>query len=193
MKTSLNNLKTQLRSRRVLTIAVPALMVIIFVASVALTQMATAPKGNTPKPQTAAEYQKSLKASVDNTDGSPVSGRSPANQAQTSLAAAASTPSGTGTRTEKVASAVTGTTGSKVTPNQVYSAEQQKTGINDAGCFYDYGIPGQQCMPAHMANADGSLSCDAVRMHFPDGLKVSGTDRFHLDKNGDGTACGYGD
>jgi len=133
MKTSLDNLKTQLRSRRVLTIAVPALMVIIFVASVALTQMATAPKGNTPKPQTAAEYQKSLKASVDNTDGSPVSGRSPANQAQTSLASAASTPSGTGTRTEKVASAVTGTTGSKVTPNQVYSAEQQKTGINDAG------------------------------------------------------------
>jgi hypothetical protein len=30
-------------------------------------------------------------------------------------------------------------------------------------------------------------------MHFPDGVVVSGRDRFRLDRNGDGIACGTGD
>jgi hypothetical protein len=44
-----------------------------------------------------------------------------------------------------------------------------------------------------MANPDGSLSCSMVRMHFPQGLKVSGTDRFNLDTNKNGTACDSSD
>lgn len=181
-------------SRKALTILLPGAMLLIFVASIALVQFSTKPQSNAPKTQSVADYQKSLKAQVDNSDGSPVSGRDPSSQSQTSLASAAATPSGTGTRTDKPASGVTGsTTTNKTTPSQVYTTEQQKSGINDAGCFYDYGIPGQQCLSAAMANSDGTIGCDMVHMDFPSGIKVSGTDRFHLDKNGDGTACGQGD
>jgi hypothetical protein len=181
-------------SRKALTILLPGAMLLIFVASIALVQFSTRPTSNGQKTQSAADYQKSLKAQVDNDDGSPVSGRDPSSQSQTSLASAAATPSGTGTRTNTPASGVSGsTTSNKTTPSQVYTAEQQKTGINDAGCFYDYGIPGQQCLSAAMANSDGTIGCNMVTMDFPDGIKVSGTDRFHLDTNHDGTACGKGD
>lgn len=177
--------------RRKLRIIIPAAAMLIFLASIATVQFATRPTSNEPTKHDTKSYQESLKAQVDNTDGSPVSGRNPASQSQTSLSTAASTPSGTGTRTDNVASGVAGSTGNaKAAPS---TADQQKTGINSAGCFFDYGIPGQECVPASMANSDGTLSCTGVRMHFPKGVKVSGTDRFHLDANHDGTACGSGD
>lgn len=183
--------------RKFLRSALPIAFVLMLVMSAVIFQTVTTAPGNEVSVKTVSteEYQKSLKAQVDNENGSPTDGRNPANQSQTSLETAASTPSGTGTRTDAPASGVTGSTGAKVNPEDVYGTndKQKATGINSAGCFYDYGVPGQECMPAHMAKADGSLDCNGVKMHFPKGVKVSGTDRFKLDTNGDGVACGFGD
>ncbi|HSH18360.1 MAG TPA: hypothetical protein VK978_03175, partial [Candidatus Saccharimonadales bacterium] len=71
--------------------------------------------------------------------------------------------------------------------------DSKKTGVNAAGCYINYGIQGEQCLPAGLANADGTLSCDKVRTKFASGIKVSGNDRFHLDHNHDGLACGAGE
>jgi len=184
-------------SMKSLRLILPIAFVLILIASVVLVQTVDLPKKTDggAKPVSTADYQKSLKAQVDNADGSPASGRDPSTQSQTTLASAAATPSGTGTRTSTPASGLTGSTGSSVSPDQVYgtTAEQRAKGVNSAGCFYDYGVPGQECMPASMANAKGELECSMVRMHYPTGIKVSGTDRFHLDTNGDKIACGSGD
>lgn len=174
---------------------IPVGFILALVLSLVLVQGVASPGHEGAKQVSSEQYQQSLQSQVDSGDGSPVSGRDPANQSQTSLAAAAATPSGTGTRTDTPAAGATGSTGNKVSPDQVYGSngDQQANGINSAGCFYDYGVPGQECMPAHMANADGKLDCRGVKMHFPNGIKVSGTDRFSLDTNGDKIACGAGD
>jgi hypothetical protein len=140
----------------------------------------------------AASNGQSYKGQVENSKGEPLNGRNPANQSQTSLASAASSPAGNGRRTDTPAKDVKGDQNHKTTYSDTYG-DPKKTGINSAGCFVDYGIPGEQCMPAGMADKDGKLTCSAVHMHFPEGLKVSGTDRFNLDTNHDGIACNSGD
>ena len=142
------------------------------------------------KPVSVAEYKEQLRQQADDDTGAPQSGRSPSNQLQTGLSDAASQPNGTGTRTDTPASGLTGSTDNH---HDAPANNSQETGINSAGCYIDYGIQGQECLPAHAAT-NGTLTCSDVRNHgFPDGIKVTGTDRFKLDKNGDKIACGAND
>jgi hypothetical protein len=134
-------------------------------------------------------YKAQLQGQVDNPAGAPRDGRDPAGQGQSSLASAASKPAGAGKRTDKPAAGVKAS-GQAAAPATTGSAQQ--TGLGTNGCYIDYGIQGQECLPAHAAT-NGTLTCDGVRMHFPHGIAVTGTDRFHLDHNGDGLACGHGE
>jgi hypothetical protein len=126
-------------------------------------------------------YKKHLQGQVDDSNGAPISGRNPADQQQISLNSAASKPNG---------ASKTGN-GSSPTPG---SGQTSADGIGSNGCYVDYGIQGQQCLAAHAAT-NGVLTCDGVRGHggFPNGIKVTGTDRYHLDTNHDGIACDSGD
>lgn len=142
------------------------------------------------KPITQSE-QAALKSQVDTSTGQPQSGRDPSRQPQSSLQAAASSQHGNGMQNSKPASDITGSNRPATKASDVYG-DPSKTGINDAGCYIDYGIQGQQCLAADMA-ANGKMSCDMVHMDFPDGISVVGTDRLGLDLNKDGTACGKGD
>jgi hypothetical protein len=136
------------------------------------------------------QYQQQLKAQVQSTDGSPVAGRDPASQGQNSLARAASTPSGTGQRTDTIASNVAEDHSHHADPG-VYS-QGNASDVAANGCLTNYGIPGEQCVPAYAPN-NQPITCNYVRQQFPQGVKVTGTDSRHLDANGDGTACGSGD
>ncbi len=139
--------------------------------------------------QVSPAQQKQLRDQVDTASGSPRSGRDPSSQAQTDLSAAASAPSGTGLRTDKPAAGVQGDTNHSATHNHAHT-DTSRSGLNAAGCFIDYGIQGEQCLPAHAAESNGTLTCTEVRKHFPEGIKVTGTDRYRLDTNRDGIACG---
>ncbi len=153
-------------------------------------------KQTTAKTPSAQEYQQQLQAQVDNESGAPRSGRDPAAQGQATLASAASLPSGVGHRTDTPAANVdtsdSGDHSHHVTSADVYGTPG-KDGVNSAGCYVDYGIQGQQCLARHASGADGKLTCAEVRVYFAKGIKVTGTDRFNLDTNGDKTACGLGD
>ncbi len=134
---------------------------------------------------------------VDTETGAPRSGRDPATQQQTSLADAASRPTGASTSGD----ITSGTTTSGAQddhdghsePSDVI-ADPKQTGILVNGCYADYGKPGEECVPAHAAT-NGKLTCSGIRTHagFPNGVKVTGTDRFNLDTNGDKIACNSGD
>jgi hypothetical protein len=132
-----------------------------------------------------------MREEVDDEAGAPRNGRDPASQAQASLASAAASPQGNGRRVERPAAAVHGDHGRDVVPSDVLG-EGRRRGLTAAGCFADYGVPGQQCLPAHAATR-GVVTCAGVLAHFPNGVQVSGRDRFRLDRNRDGTACGTGD
>lgn len=168
-----------------------AIAVVLMVTGLTVTTLAARLSESQAAAQQASENSRSRsnKDQVENAKGEPLNGRDPSSQSQTSLASAANSPAGNGTRTDKPAKDVQG----DHNHTTAYSGDPQKTGINAAGCFYDYGIPGEQCVSAGMADKDGKLTCSAVLMHFPSGLKVSGTDRFSLDKNHDGIACGDND
>lgn len=140
----------------------------------------------------AEAYKRDLQSQVDSSNGTPQTGRDPSTQQQTSLDQAASTASGNGLRTSTPAAGLTDHSHHHATYADMYG-DPSKTGINAAGCFIDYGIPGEQCLAAGLAEPDGALRCDKVRTKFPDGIKVSGTDRFHIDADGDGMACGAGE
>ncbi len=144
-----------------------------------------------PKATAVTTTEETLQNQVDASDGAPRSGRDPANQKQNSLASAASQPTGTGKRVAKPAAGVSGST---VHNNQAANNNAAGSGIGANGCYVDYGKQGEQCVPVHAAT-NGVLTCDGVRTHggFPNGVIVSGTDRFNLDTNKDGTACGAGD
>lgn len=131
-------------------------------------------------------YEASLRATVDKANGAPR--LNPANVRQTSLAEAASGKNGPGTRVDKLARDAKF---SKIQrrPNL---PDVKQTGIVSGGCLIDYGTPGDQCLPAH-TRGGGQLTCAYVRSIFPDGVPVTGRDRFHLDSNGDQIACGPGD
>lgn len=142
--------------------------------------------------QAAQAYKETLQGQVDTSRGEPQAGRDPSSQQQTSLAYAASSANGAGSRTDKPAAGVSGHNHTQTSYSDVYG-DPQKTGINSAGCFVDYGIPGEQCVPAGLAGDDGLLTCAELRSQFADGVKLSGSDRFHLDHNRDGWACGTGE
>ena len=144
--------------------------------------------GNKPQ-RTQTEQQ--LQAQVETPKGEPQTGRDPASQPQNGLATAASRPSGFGERTDTPAAGVTGSQ-RQTKASDVYKDPKQ-TGIGSNGCYVDYGVQGQQCLPAHASGDDKFLTCAEVRGHFKDGIKVTGTDRFHLDGNTNGTACEPGD
>lgn len=131
--------------------------------------------------------QKSLQDQVDTDNGAPRSGRDPASQNQIDLASAASKPTFSKNTTDHPAANVGGDHQHDATNSDVFgTASSDGLGFN--GCYVDYGKPGEQCLPAHAA-INGKLTCEGVREHFPDGIIVSGTDRYHLDANKNGTAC----
>lgn len=144
-----------------------------------------------PLSPTAAAYKQQLKSQVDNASGKPRSGRDPAGQQQTSLALAASSEHGSGMQTDTPAAGLTGSNRGAAKPSDVYG-DPSKSRINDAGCYIDYGIQGQECLPESIA-MDGMVMCEDVVKEFPKGIKVVGTDRFGLDTNHDGIACGPND
>jgi hypothetical protein len=140
------------------------------------------PNGGQSAEDAAKEYYQSQ---VDTDTGEPISGRDPAGQSQGSLASAASNPTGAGQRIENPASGINGGQNPSGAPNQ------SGNGINSSGCFYEYGTPGG-CIQAHLA-PDGKLTCQILHANnYHNGVPVS-NDRFALDTNKDGTACGIGD
>jgi hypothetical protein len=180
-----------LDDKRFTFFAVTSAILLVFGATVGMLLL-THNRSDAPAPLSPEAYKQQLQSQVQANDGSPNSGRDPASQGQTSLADAAAKPNGAGARTDTPASGVTGDNSTHASSSDVYG-DASKTGINAAGCYIDYGIQGQECLPAHAAGDDGKLTCSEVRQHFPQGIKVTGTDRFSLDKNGDKTACGSGD
>lgn len=139
-----------------------------------------------PATMSAQDYKDQLEGQVTDQEGAPRDGRDPASQQQNSLASSASKPTGVGQRTDQ-------TTIETPTDHDDHSAhddhhQQDAIGLN--GCYVDYGIQGEQCLPAHAGGTNGQLTCSSVHGHgFPNGIKVTGTDRFHLDTNHDGVAC----
>jgi len=136
-------------------------------------------------------YLADLRSQVDTPAAAPRPGGDPATQRQQGLAAVAAQPNGIGRRVAKPARAIRGDLGRGVTSDRIYAAQKAR-GLSEAGCFVDYGRPGDQCLPAHVAQGQ-TVTCTAVRAHFPDGIVVTRLDRFRLDRNGDGVACGRGD
>lgn len=69
------------------------------------------------------------------------------------------------------------------------------------GCLKQYGKPGQ-CLPVvslaeqampDMQGMDHDWTCRQVRILFPKGIKVTGTDVLGLDRDGDRMMCDRGD
>ena len=131
-------------------------------------------------------FQASLRATVENANGEPRI--NPASVTQTSLAKAAAGKHGPGTRTDKLARGATLRKSQR--PAELPSVKE--TGVISGGCLVDYGAPGAQCIPAR-GRGGRVLTCADVVSIFPDGVRVTGRDRFGLDSNGDKTACGPGD
>jgi len=148
---------------------------------------ATTPDGGV----NARVYLADLRSQVDTPAAAPRPGGDPASQRQQGLAAAAAQPNGAGRRVAKPARAVRGDRNRRVTSDRIFAALKAR-GLSESGCFIDYGRPGDQCLPAHVAQGQ-TVTCAAVRAHFPSGIAVTRRDRFRLDRNGDGVACGAGD
>ncbi len=163
--------------------------VFVLALGLALIRTASIADNGPSKPVDASAARESLRQQVETADRVPRDGRDPASQQQNSLSAAASRDNGT-TLTDTESTGIAGN-GQPAKPSDVY-ADSSKSGIGSNGCYVDYGIQGQQCLPAHAAH-HGSLTCDGVRKHFPKGVQVTGTDRFNLDKNGDKIACNDAD
>lgn len=115
----------------------------------------------------------------------------PASRPQQSLSMAAAQPVGNGQRVNKPAAGIVGDHQHHVDPLSVLP-DVKKTGVFAGGCLIDYGDPGVQCVPAYTV-AQKPVTCAAIRKLFPNGVKVTGIDRFNLDSNGDSIACGAGD
>jgi hypothetical protein len=162
----------------------PAAALLVLIVSAMLMQK------DAPKTDAALEaYKNTLQSQVDTDTGEPRSGRDPSSQQQGSLAAAASNPTGAGSRrTDNPASGVSGNNSTQNDKSDVYGDPNQ-TGINAAGCFYDYSEPGA-CVQAHYGT-NGVLTCSGVHSAgFHNGVRiVTGNDRFNLDTDHDGIAC----
>jgi hypothetical protein len=169
---------------------VPAVVAVVGAGILILVQAPNSSSSKTASPASATA--KATQTQVDSPSGTSHSGHGASSQPQTSLAAAASAPTGAGSQyVDKPAAGVGENHSSHHTSADVYGDPKQ-TGIGTNGCYIDYGIPGEQCLPAHAAT-NGTLTCVGVRKYFPSGIKVSGTDRFTLDTNHDTVACNSGD
>lgn len=122
---------------------------------------------------------------LETTTGAPAKGRNPASQQQTALGAAASQPIGAGQRTSRPAADLKGDK-RRVNPADVLP-DTKKTGMLANGCLADYGRPGEECVPSYAVSQ--ANPCQSIRRNFPGGVVVSGSDRFNLDTNRNGTAC----
>lgn len=176
-------------TKRQLKLAAPVAVVVVVGLAVVLTQAVGG--GNKPgstDAQASDAYRQQLIGEVDNVTGAPRDGRDPASQRQSSLADAASNPTGAGQRKDSTASGVNGGgTSSGPTDNN-------GSLLNGSGCYYNYGSGGQ-CLAAHVAT-NGQTTCGDVRGHggFPDGIVVNGTNHFNLaDTDGDKIVCEKGE
>jgi hypothetical protein len=131
-----------------------------------------------------------LRSEVQDSRGAPRTGKDPALQRQTRLAAAARAPKGSGTWGGAPARSV----GSGAPRRRAASvlADPKSTGALASGCAVGYGAAGAQCVPARRPG-NRPLTCTYLVTQFPDGVTVTGRDRLHLDPNHDGLACGHGD
>jgi hypothetical protein len=164
-------------------------------AAVLVGSMVAAGSGSaaTQAQQGLSHYQEVLRSQVQQPDGAPSEGRDPARQKQTGLLSAAQRPQGPGLRGRPPAADVE--SGGHHHPASLPSSvlqDPKKTGVLSSGCALDYGRQGVQCLPAR-APGNKPLSCAYVLTLFPDGVVVSGRDRFGLDTNRDGVACDRGD
>jgi len=140
-------------------------VMLVLVGSFVTVNVASAAKNSMLDPQT---YQRKLQSEVETTNGVPRSGRDPSTQKQTSLAAAASRPIGSGQRVDKPAAKVHGTH-RHVDPASVLP-NTRKLGVLASGCLNSYGLPGEQCLPARTpSNPTGKkpFVCDSVRKLAP--------------------------
>lgn len=163
---------------------------------IALASMVTASKNNQQAYHSDDESvfnQATSQQLVDTADGAPQTGRDPSQQQQSSLNDAASSPTASGKQTDKPAADVQGDHNHDHATHEDVVNDPSETGVGLNGCYVDYGVQGEQCLPAHIAGDDKKLTCHEVHSKFANGIKVTGTDRFGLDENKDGTACGSGD
>jgi hypothetical protein len=135
-------------------------------------------------------YHCLLRSEVQDSRGAPRTGKDPAVQRQTRLAAAASAPKGGGTWGGAPARSVKGAKARRRADSVL--ADPKATGVLAGGCAVGYGAPGAQCVPAR-APGNRPLTCAYLVTQFPHGVAVTGRDRLRLDSNRDGTACGHGD
>jgi hypothetical protein len=131
-----------------------------------------------------------LRSEVQDSRGAPRTGRDPALQRQTRLAAAARAPKGSGTWGGAPARSVIG--GAPRRRAGRVLADPKATGALASGCAVGYGAAGAQCVPARRPG-DRPVTCAYLVTQFPDGVTVTGRDRLRLDTNRDGLACGRGD
>jgi hypothetical protein len=118
------------------------LPIIIGVAALTVAGLSAAVLAASTKP--AAAPQSQFLAQVQTANGSPVAGRDPQAQGQTSLAFAASQPVGNGLRTDAPAAAVKMDTSHHVDPKTVLP-DPKVTGRYFNGCLVGFGKPGQDC------------------------------------------------
>lgn len=133
-------------------------------------------------------YERQLQTQVQDAGGAPRAGVDPARQKQSSLAAAAAQPVGTGRRAGVPARGVRQGTIVRL-PAEKVLGDPRRTGVISGGCVLGYGTAGAQCLPAR-GPGNTALTCAYVVTLFPVGIQVTGVDRLRLDSNRDGVACG---
>jgi hypothetical protein len=116
---------------------------VILLAALTFLAASVAVMADRSRPLTA--YQLQLRGQVDTTDGAPRTGRNPATQPQTSLAAAASQPAGNGLRVDTPAANITGDHNHHVQPSAVLP-NPHTTGKLFNGCLIGYPAAGEQCV-----------------------------------------------
>lgn len=168
--------------------AVVTVLVAGFFLAVAVTPLTLFADKPADRTVSAAEYKRRLRDQVETPAGEPRSGRNPMVQQQNGLAQAAASPVGNGARTDRPAAAVSGLSYDAASSAHAHHVSARPE-VTAAGCYVDYGIPGEQCVTAAASRGSARLTCEAVRKTFLEGVKVTGTDRFNLDKNGNGFAC----
>lgn len=145
-------------------------------------------------------YQRALSAQVDTATGTPRSGRDPADQKQTALAAIAGRPNGGAGARPAVEAEKTGArkgggghagTHHAVSPSAVLPHPSTSRHLA-SGCLIGYGAPGAQCLPVR-APGNKPVTCAYVVTLFPEGIAVTGKDRLRLDTDKDKIACDAGD
>jgi hypothetical protein len=176
------------------------ILLFVFIGAFATVHMVSAANDTTSK-QT---YQQQLQSEVDTTSGSPIDGRNPATQTQTTLAYAASQAAGPGQQVDKPAANVVGDTSHKVDPSSVLP-DTKNTGVLSGGCLIGYGIPGQQCVQVGKVQVSGQtsgaqlnlatqpLTCDPTDKQALQGIQLISTNLVNPPKASSKAACNISD